>query len=149
MLSNNDNSKEDRSWTITCKNIPQYEASETGYYESNYHQDWEFSPHEHNAFVSGLTSWFGGWTRKDRQYQVKWSKNSSFNIGECRDWETKYGDDIQMGTYADDEVIGGLKSRWVKDWWDREFSVKICKISSNCKYFELYSLGLHIQYVFP
>ena len=137
MLSDNDNYFEDRSWSITCKNIPQYQAEETGYDQSNYHQNWEFSPHQHNAFVSGLTSWFGGRSLNDRQYQVRWSRNSSFVVGECRGWEQIWGvtslDNIQIGPYGEDEVIGGLKSEWRGEWWDRIFFVKVCKLSSDCK----------------
>ena len=71
MISNNDNAYEDRCWTITCQKIPQYQEAEAGYMQSNRHDNWEFSPMEIDAFVEGLTSWFG--------------ENYSFTAGDCGD----------------------------------------------------------------
>jgi hypothetical protein len=135
MVSNNDNAYEDRRWTITCQNIPQYQEAEEGYMQSGRHDNWEFSPMEINAFVKGLTSWFGD---NDRTYQVKWSKNESFTVGDCGNWQKMFGanwneDNIEVGPLAEDEVIGAVKSEYLPERFDRFFHVKVCKLSSQCK----------------
>ena len=129
--TNNDN-YEDRSWEISCQNIPNFIEEKSGVTQSVRHQNWEITPNQQNAFIKGLESWYGD---KDRTYQVRWSMNSSFVVGECTDWQQIGGylwTNIEFGPLAGDEVFGALKSNYLGNYYnDREFHVKVCKISSK------------------
>ena len=101
--------------------------------EGSLRTDWEISPYLNNAFVNGLSSRFRSW-RKDRIYKVRWSKNDKFSVGDCGDWkQISDWNDLLVGPLAEDEVIGAVKSKFLSDYLDREFHVKICKLKSRCK----------------
>ena len=133
MESKHSNTYEDRTWKLTCENIPQYKSAQTGLRRGSLLSDWEISPYLDNAFVNGLSSGFNRW-KKDRWYKVRWSKNIIFTVGDCGDWKQKSDwDDILVGPLESDEVIGAIKSKFLSANLDREFHVKICKISSQCE----------------
>ena len=134
MESMHSDNYEDRTWKITCENIAQYKADKTGNMQGSIASDWEISPFLTNAFVSGLSSGFRKW-KKDRMYRVRWSRNDSFKVGNCGDWEqVSYGDELKVGALRAKEVIGAIKSKYLTQNLDREFYVKVCTLSSEGKY---------------
>ena len=122
---------QDRTWSIACENIAKYQAARTGSYAGSIAADWEISPYTNNAFVSGLSSTFRPYKR-DRRYRVHWSRNDSFTVGNCGQWlQVMNGNDLIVGGLASDEVIGAIKSTYLSLYLDRQFYVKICKLSSK------------------
>jgi len=141
------NSKEDRKWTLECRQIqpqfivpnvnPWYQTSEENWWDGDI--DWNgLVPKSKNSkiynhgFLVGMTS--RHWNKKeDRKYRFFSTHNDDWYTTDCT-WHTDINDwdDPLLWKLGDEEVIRGLRSRHWNKKEDRRWSIQVCKLRKKC-----------------
>merc|ERR1712179_630771 len=134
IYSHHDNRREDRQWTLKCKDIPRFSTERPIITtdENRYDGDVFWSGWISNSFLVGMTS-FHSSRHEDRQFRFMTLRSDLWKVKSCGKWFTanRFDEDLHIST-EDDEVIVGLSSSHDNRREDRMWRVYLCKLESEC-----------------